>query len=114
MINFVPPGYVIGVDCYWDNGKPVNSEYFDSFKRYVEDIYRTGKPLEVSLDFINKTFNPVRHGILGHVIRDAEFAFKSHVESQGLVATFVAERQAWQVEHPEGPVFYSLRKLPGE
>jgi hypothetical protein len=106
MINLVPDYYVMDQDCHWKNGKPVNSEYWESFKKYIEDLQAWGKPMEVTLDFINKVFNPVLHP-MGHVIRDQEFAFVSHIKEKKLKATFLPDRGAYLIEHPHGPRTYA-------
>ena len=83
--NYVPDSYVIGTDCYWRNGRPVEPDYWPAFKQLQENkdhLYRfMDKPLAFSIDFIEEAFNPVYHMTRGTVIRDSIFQFHSFIES---------------------------------
>lgn len=83
--NFVPEWYVIGIDCYWKNDRPVNPPYWDYFKRIQDNknnLYLfMDKPIAFSIDIIEKTFNPVVHIVTGATLRDSIFAFHAFVKT---------------------------------
>lgn len=87
-INLLTSNYVIGVDCYWKNGAPVNAKYWSWFKE-MEDHISDGflyqalrnMPMAFTEDMIRDTFNSVHHMISDSLLRDSVFAFKSWVKS---------------------------------
>lgn len=84
--NDVPDHYVIGKHCYWRNGRPVEPDYWPTFKQFerVEPMLRyryvQDKPIAFSTSLIIKAFNPV-YDISGRMIRDSIFSFLSWVEN---------------------------------
>lgn len=88
-INLLRDNYVIGVDCYWKNGKPVNEKYWNYFKELQDNkntltLFMGGKPIAFTLDFIEQTFNPVYHMITNMMLRDSVFAFRAFIKNLDL------------------------------
>lgn len=85
--NYVPSGYVIGVDCYFKNQVPVNEKYWRYFKDLRQSVtYHTydGRKYVISEDMVQATFNPVLHMLTNAVIRDSFFQFAAYCRSHGL------------------------------
>lgn len=88
-INYVRDNYVMGIDCYWKNGTPVNEKYWGYFKELQDSSkqlirFMGSKPMAFSLDFIEKAFNPVHHMITNAVLRDSVFAFRAFIKNLDL------------------------------
>jgi hypothetical protein len=98
MINLLPPHYVIGVDCHFRNGSPVNSERWDAFNRYKETMKITGKPIRFPVQTLGTYFNDVIGNNDNMVLRDSEFAFVSHMENHGFDVIFEPEKNSWLVQ----------------
>lgn len=88
-INYLRENHVIGVDCYWKNGNPVNEPGWKYFKELQDNkntllMFMGNKPMAFTLDFIEQTFNPVHHMITNAVLRDSVFAFRAFIKDLDL------------------------------
>lgn len=93
MIDLMEPGNTIGVDCHFRNGSPTNEELWPFFKTLKErlrkelmakNFVREDARLAVSMDMVDRAFNPVIYSATGTVIRDSEAQLRNHCELIGI------------------------------
>lgn len=84
MINLINERNVIGVDCYFKGGRPVNESFsvFKELRHTMHNEILSGRhEIAVTENLVNETWNPVIDILTGRVLRDAEFQFFAYVRS---------------------------------
>lgn len=89
--NNVPDYYVIGKDCYFETGNPVNGEPWQYFKNLENIVLRESlknKDVAISIDLIDSCWNVVRHMALNHIMRNACYQFEEYCKSNNIMCSY--------------------------
>jgi hypothetical protein len=115
MIDLMKPGQTVGSGCYFKNGSPTNPElwpYFKGLKGRLRselmnaNFVRANATLAITLDIVERCFNPVLDSLTDAVLRDADAQFRYYCADQGLDVRFDDEKRTFFLNLKPGTPFY--------